>query len=149
MKKIIFIVLALVLAACGGGGTSSEFDQNVTKWNDAGVSHYRMQVGVSCFCPFADINPITVEVKDGQIVSMVGANGAEVLDTDPAYVTLAQYANVDSLFTWLGDALANADKVEVTYDATYGFPTSIAVDFITEATDDEIWIDISNFEVVE
>jgi hypothetical protein len=147
MKKIIYILLIFVVVACGG--TSTEFDSNLMKWNDANVSHYRMQVGVSCFCPFADINPITVEVRDGQIVSMVGANGAEVLDTDPVYVTLSQYANVDSLFTWLGDALANADKVEVTYDATYGFPTSMAVDYIAEATDDEIWIDVSNFEALE
>ncbi len=148
MKKIIFIVLALALAACGGG-TPSEFDQNVEKWNDANIRHYRMQVGVSCFCPFAEVNPITVEVKDGQIVSMVGANGAEVLDTDPVYAMLSQYANVDSLLVWLGDALATADKVEATYDATYGFPTSVAVDYITEATDDEIWIDVSNFEALE
>ena len=148
MKKIIFIVLALILAACGSV-PSNEFDQNVTKWNDANISHYRMQVGVSCFCPFGDINPITVEVKDGQIVSMVGANGAEVLDTDPVYASLSQYGNVDSLFTWLGQALADADKIEVSYDATYGFPNNVAVDYIAEATDDEIWIEVSNFEVLE
>lgn len=149
MKKIIFIVLALVLVACGGGGTSSEFDQNATKWNDASISHYRMQVGVSCFCPFAEINPITVEVRDNQVISMMGANGVEILDTDPLYATLMTYATVDNLFTWSGEALASADKVEITYDATYGFPTSVAVDYITEATDDEIWIDVSNFEVLE
>ena len=149
MKKIIFIVLALVLVACGGGGTSSEFDQNATKWNDAGVSHYRMQVGVSCFCPFAEINPITVEVRDNQVVSMMGANGVEILDTDPLYATLMTYATVDNLFTWSGEALASADEIEIAYDATYGFPTSVAVDYITEATDDEIWIDVSNFEVLE
>lgn len=140
-------MLIFVVAACGG--TSTEFDANLMKWNESNISHYRMQVGVSCFCPFADINPITVEVKDGQIVSMVGANGAEVLDTDPMYVTLAQYANVDSLFTWLGQALADADKIEISYDATYGFPSTIAIDYITEATDDEIWVDVSNFEVLE
>ena len=148
MKKIILVVLALILAACGSV-PSNEFDQNVTKWNDANINHYSMQVSVSCFCPFGDINPITVEVKDGQIVSMIGANGAEVLDTDPAYAALSQYANVDSLLTWVGEALANADKIDVSYDATYGFPSSVSVDYIAEATDDEIWIEVSNFEVLE
>lgn len=149
MKKIFLLGIVLVLAACGGGGTSSEFDQNVTKWNDANINHYRMQLSVSCFCPFRDINPITVEVKDGQIVSMIGVNGAEILDTDPVYESLSQYATIDALFTWLGDALANADKVEVSYDVVYGFPTTVAVDYITEAIDDEIWIEVSNFEVSE
>lgn len=148
MKKIIFIVLALVLVACGGN-TSSEFDQNLQKWNDANISHYRVQVGISCFCPFGEVNPITVEVRDNQVVSMMGANGVEILDTDPLYSTLMTYATIDNLFTWSGEALANADKIEITYDATYGFPTSVAVDYITEATDDEIWIDVSNFEALE
>lgn len=148
MKKfILFMLTAIILVACGNA--SSEFDKNVAKWNDAGVGHYRMQVNVGCFCPFAEINPVTVEVKDGQIISMVGANGVEVLDTDPAYETFSQFANVDSLFAWLGNTLESADKVEVMYDATYGFPNNIAVDHITEATDDEIWIEVSNFEVVE
>jgi hypothetical protein len=147
MKKILFSLVALILVACGGAST--EFDKNSMQWNDADISHYRMQVGVSCFCPFADVNPITVEVRDGQIVSMVGANGAEILDTDSIYVPLAQYANVDSLFVWVGDALANADKAEVSYDETYGFPATVAIDYITEATDDEIWVDVLNFEVLE
>lgn len=149
MRKIIFIVLALVLIACSGGGTSSEIDQNANKWEDASIRHYRMQVVVSCFCPFADINPITVEVRDNQVLSMIGANGFEILDTDPLYATLMTYATVDNLFTWSGEALTNADKVEISYDASYGFPTSVAVDYIIEATDDEIWVDVSNFEVLE
>lgn len=147
MKKIIFIILALVLAACGG--TSTEFDKNLMTWNEADVNHYRMQVGVSCFCPFADVNPITVEVKDGQVISMMGSNGVEILDTDPLYSILMNYATVDNLFTWAGQALVDADKAEISYDETYGFPTTVAIDYITEATDDEIWVDVSNFEVLE
>lgn len=147
MKKIIYILLIFVLAACGG--TSTEFDKNLMTWNESNISHYRMQVGVSCFCPFAEVNPITVEVKDGQVLSMMGANGVEILDTDPLYATLMNYATVDTLFTWTGQALVEADKVEVSYDERYGFPKSVAVDYITAATDDEIWVDVSNFEVLE
>lgn len=148
MRKIFFgVLIALIIVACAS--PSSEFDKNLAKWNDAKVSHYRMQVGVSCFCPFAEINPFAVEVKDGQVVSMVGANGLEVLDTDPMYEALIQYANVDNLFTWLEPAVAEADKIEISYDETYGFPNNIAIDYITQAVDDEIWVDISNFEVLE
>lgn len=148
MKKIIFMVLAFVLAACGGG-VSSEFDQNAAKWNDASIRHYRMQVDVKCYCVFAQINPILVEVRDNQVVSMMGANGVEILDTDPLYANLMTYATVDNLFTWSGEALANADKIEITYDATFGFPTQVVVDYIAESIDDEISVNVLNFEVLE
>lgn len=147
MKKIIYILLIFVLAACGG--TSTEFDKNLMKWNESNVSHYQMQVSVSCFCPFGEVNPITVIVKDNQVLSMMGANGVEILDTDPLYATLMTYATIDNLFDWTGQALADADEIEVSYNATYGFPNNISVDYITEAVDDEMWIEVTNFEVVK
>jgi hypothetical protein len=42
----------------------------------------------------------------------------------------------------------DADEVLVTYDATYGFPTSISIDQIKEAVDDEISYQVENFEVL-
>lgn len=147
MKRIFYIALILILMACGSAST--EFDKNLMKWNESGVSHYRFQLVVGCFCPFSDINPLTIEVKDNQVLSMMGANGVEILDTDPLYPMLMNYATVDNLFTWTTDVLANADEVKVTYDATYGFPDNISVDYIEEAIDDEIGVRISNFEVLE
>jgi len=32
------------------------------------------------------------------------------------------------------------------YDATYGFPTEVTIDFVKEATDDELYLNLSNFE---
>jgi hypothetical protein len=147
MKKIFFIFMIFVLAACGGAST--EYGKNLSKWNDANINHYRYELSVSCFCPFAEINPLSVEVRDGQIVSMMDATGVEVLDTDPAYASFAPYATVNGLFDWVKPTLEEADKIEVVYDSMYGFPTSIAVDYITEAVDDEIWISVSNFQVLE
>jgi hypothetical protein len=39
-----------------------------------------------------------------------------------------------------------ADKVDVEYDPTYGFPTTASIDFVEEAVDDELYLSISNFE---
>jgi len=36
--------------------------------------------------------------------------------------------------------------VIVKYDPTYGFPTEATIDFVKEATDDELYLSISNFE---
>ncbi|RJP48212.1 MAG: hypothetical protein C4583_14715 [Anaerolineaceae bacterium] len=137
MKKqtllIAVLILALTLSACG---TKSELDQNRARWDSAGVTHYTFQLTVSCFCPFAEIMPITVEVQDGKIVSMRDVNGEAVEGESRQYIEEA--ATVEGLFTIAEENLANADQVEVTYDAQYGFPTSIVVDRIKMAIDDEI-----------
>lgn len=149
MKKIIFIILAFILAACGSV-PSNEFDQNVTKWNDANISHYRYQLFIGCFCPFYEDMPLTIEVKDGEVVSITSQDGTVVDASHPAYETYQSYATIDRLFSNLEVVLTGeADEVVVSYDPAYGFPTSIAIDYIKEAMDDELALQVSNFEVLE
>jgi hypothetical protein len=147
MKKLLLVALAVVLAACSAGG--SEFSRNQEKWQDANITHYRMQLNISCFCAFRDQMPLTVEVRDGQIVSMAAVDGALVLDTDPNYEFFAPHATIDLLFAELDSALnGGADSVTVTYDATYGFPTEIAIDFSQQTADEEMYYTISGFEAL-
>jgi hypothetical protein len=74
MKKIIFVFLAAVLAACSlNSGT--ELSQYQDKWRDAGISSYRFNLFIGCFCPFADKMPLSVEVHDGAVVSLTYPDG--------------------------------------------------------------------------
>jgi len=149
MKKFLLLLLALVLTACASNAAAgaSEFSQNQQKWEDANITHYRFDVNISCFCAFRDQMPLTIEVRDGQVVSLTNVNGDQVLDTDPNYQFFAPYATLDLLFSEL-DAAQNgkADKVTVTYDETYGFPKDLTIDFVEEATDDELYLTVTNFE---
>jgi len=145
MKKIILITLAVILAACSAGG--SEFSRNQQKWDDANVQHYRFLLNVSCFCPFRDQMPLTVEAQNGEVVSMTGADGSVIAADDPNYELFSKYATIDRLFSELeADLGGGADEVTVTYDAAYGFPAEIVIDFIKEATDDELYLNASGFE---
>jgi hypothetical protein len=135
-KRILLItalILALTLSACG---SKSELNANRDKWDASGVSHYSFQLTISCFCPFMDIIPVSVEVKDGQIVSMTDAQGKPLADNFRE--TFEKAATVEGLFAIAEENLSNADQVEVTYEAQYGFPTSIVVDRIKLAVDDEV-----------
>ena len=38
--------------------------------------------------------------------------------------------------------------VTAKYDETYGFPTEVTIDFVQEATDDELYLTLSNFEAL-
>jgi hypothetical protein len=147
MKKFLLVALAVILVACSAGG--SEFSQNQKKWEDANISHYQFNLNIGCFCAFQDQMPLTVEVSNGEVVSMVGADGAAITATDVNYELFSKYATIDRLFSEL-DAVLNgdADEVTVTYDATYGFPSQINIDYIKEAVDDELYLSVSGFEVL-
>ena len=148
MKKLFLLILALIMVACSGGG--SDFERNQKTWRDAGITHYRFELSIGCFCPFRDKMPLTVEVRDGQIVAMAAADGTLVLDTDLNYSFFAPYSTVDQLFTKLDQALhGGADSVTVTYDPTYGFPAEIQIDPIKNAMDDELYLSATKFEPLQ
>jgi len=82
MKKLTLLLLALILAACTAGG-GTELSRNQSKWQDANITHYRFDVSVGCFCLFRSQMPMTVEVQNGEIVSMIDVNGEAFPMDDP------------------------------------------------------------------
>ena len=135
MKKLLFLFLAVALAACSVMG-QSDVERNQQKWQDANISHYRFQLNVGCFCVYRDQMPVTVEVKDGQVVSMTNVNGQVLSETGPTAFIMT-YATIDNIFAVLRtDEVKKADTVTVTYDPTYGFPVDVSVDYSQEMADE-------------
>ncbi len=144
---LMILAAALLLSACGL--TGSEFDRQRAAWDEQAVAHYRFTVTVQCFCPFANV-PVTYEVLDGQVVNT--SVGPEV---DLGGATLEQvtsmtgdFDTVEKLFVYVGRALNEADKVEVIYDETFGFPAQVSVDWIEMAVDDEFAFSVTGFEAL-
>lgn len=146
MKKIILVVLALIVAACS---TSSEYDQKLKQWTDAGVSHYRYDLVIGCFCPFSQDMPLTIEVKDGQVVSITNVEGVLLDASNPSYQHYLEYATIDLLFAELKSEMTEAEELTVAYDPQYGFPSEVWIDRIKLAVDDEMSLQVTNFEVLE
>ena len=148
MKRLLLLTLIFILAACSAGG--SELSRSQKKWQDANITHYRMQLSIGCFCAFRSQMPLTVEVRDGQIVSMLTADGAEVLDPDANYEFFAPRATVDLLFAEIEKAVSDgAEVITVTYDETYGFPAEIAIDISQQMADEEMYYSITSFEALQ
>lgn len=146
MKKITLLLLALILAACSALG-GSELSHNQSKWQDAGITHYRFQLSVSCFCLFRSQMPLTVEVKDGEIVSMTDVTGEAFPMDDPMSELVMKHATIDRLFSELGsDPVQAADRLTMSFDLTYGFPVEVAIDYIKLAADDELYLLVAGFE---
>ena len=148
MKKLLFLFLAVALTACSAVG-QSDVERNQQTWQNAHVSHYRFQLSIGCFCAYRDQMPVTVEVQDGKVVSMINSNG-DVLDaTNPTTELIQKYATIDAIFAELNtDEVKNADQVTVTYDATYGFPSDVSVDFSQQMADEELYLNVSGFAVL-
>lgn len=149
MKKIILLLLAFILTACSFGARS-ELDKNRQVWQNSGITHYRLALNVGCFCAFRDQMPITVEVQNGEVISMTYPDGTLIATTDPNYETFSKHATIDRIFSELEAGLkGDADEVTVTYDSVHGFPNNIYFDYIKAAMDDELSLSISNFEVLK
>lgn len=149
MKKLLFLFLAVILAACTAIGQKSDLERNQQKWQDAKIAHYRFQLNVGCFCAFRDQMPVTVEVKDGQVVAMTNASGQVISETDPTAAFVMTYATIDNIFAILRtDEVKNADTVTVTYDPTYGFPVDVSIDYSQQMADEELYLNLSGFEAL-
>jgi len=148
MKNLILIVMAFLLAACASAnalGSQSEIEKNHEKWQDAGISHYRYDLSISCFCIFAQDMPLVIEVQDGKVVSMEYKSGKEI---DPSLLELFEkYETIDRVFAELdAGSKGAADEVIAKYDPTYSFPTEVTIDVEKQATDDELYLSLANFE---
>ena len=151
MRNILFIFMALALAACsaiaGAAGNQSEIEQNKEKWQDANISHYRFHLTVGCFCVFREDMPLIIEVRDGKTVSLEYQNGSRI-DAESREI-FRKYETIDLIFAELKAGLNGAaDAVTVEYDLTYGFPTQATIDVFKETADDELFLTISNLEVL-
>ena len=94
--------------------------------------------------------PLTIEVQNNKVISMALSDGTAVAATDPNYETFSRDATIERVFARLDAAQSGgADEVTVTYDNIYGFPTEIHIDFIKNAVDDELSLQLSNFEPLE
>jgi hypothetical protein len=152
MKNLFLITLAVVLAACSAAPTEPTVPSNEERqvWEDAGITHYRFELTLSCFCAFRDQMPLIIEVKDGQVVSMTTADGQAVSSGDPNHEFFLGYGTMDNLFAKIETAKADpeAGEVTVTYDPTFGYPVDAAIDYIQLAADDEMYFTISGFEAL-
>ena len=148
MKKpvVIFLIfLAAFLAACGPSQRPA-LVQNRALWQSQAIQHYRFDLKIGCFCPWSGLMPLTIEVKNGMIVSMVGRNGADIT---PYLDTFRAHATVDSLFDLVDSAISRrVYSLAVQYDPKYGFPASIIINPSRLVMDDETGYYVTGLEVL-
>jgi hypothetical protein len=148
MKKtsvIFLIILAAFLSACGASQRPA-LQHNRSLWESQVIQHYRFDLSIGCLCPWNALMPLTVEVRNGAVVSMTASNAGDIT---PYQDSFRPYATIESLFNLVDSAISRrVYKLVVQYDPTYGFPTSIVIDPSRMIMDDETGYYVTNFEVL-
>lgn len=149
MKKLILLTLIVILTACSFGA-KNELEKNRQIWQDSGITNYRYSLIVGCFCVFRSQMPLAVEVQNGNVASITYPDGTLVAESDPNYETFSRYATVERIFSELeAGQSGDAEEITVAYDSVHGFPVDIYFDYIKAATDDELSILVSDFEILK
>lgn len=95
--------------------------------------------------------PLTIEVQNGKVVSISARDGEDVT---PFLESYSRSDTIDKLFNIIASAEGSADELEIEYNPTYGFPSSVWIDYTIKLADDEMGYEVTpasgviNFEVL-
>lgn len=151
IKHFTLILTLAILTACSTAPIAtptplSPLESNHQKWEAQSINHYRFNVSLICFCAFRDKMPLSIEVKDGQVVSMLDNQGQPITQFVEEF---EKYNTIEKLFNIVEQTSnGGADKVTIEYNAEHGYPQSIDIDYIEEAIDDELLLEVSEFEIL-
>jgi hypothetical protein len=140
------------LEGCGLGGSAREeelqrdLSRNRRLWDAQQVDDYRYVARRNCFCPMEVVSPVVVEVRDGEIASIHYQESGE-----PVAVTYAGlWLPMEGVFDIIQDAIdQEAVEVNVGYDAEFGFPRQIGIDYSENVVDEELGYIVEEFQLLE
>lgn len=104
-----------------GTGSLSELQQRRAAWIARGVSDYRMQLQLSCFCGGQITRPVVVEVRGGLVAKVSDR------ETGQPVTNVAPYPTITGLFDKAIAERSSGGFVSVTYDRTLGLPVRLEV----------------------
>ena len=118
----------------------------LARWQAQELDSYRYTLQVGCFCIQEMTRPVVIEVRDGVVAGVTYAGDDSA--ADPAL--FEQYATVEALFAVIDEAAAqDPARLDVVYDETTGVPLSVDIDISEMMADEELYLDVSDFEAIE
>ncbi|HET9709032.1 MAG TPA: DUF6174 domain-containing protein [Gemmatimonadales bacterium] len=149
VRRIMPFGLSLVLCSvsCGDplGADRDQLAESQARWGAQGVATYEFDVRISCFCVAASYGSVTISVDNRQVVSVVRTDSGTPVDSQYFQGVLT----VERMFATLRHFLdAKPAFFTASYDRRWGFPTSLGVDPIRNAADDEYGFTVLAFRTI-
>jgi hypothetical protein len=116
----IAAVLMVAVTGCSSPYKTiqSQLRENQRVWQDQDVSDYRYRLQIGCFCPQEITQPVVIEVRDGNAVSITYADSGLAASNG----IFQGYDTVGELFAVVQDAIdGKADEITVSYDVAAGY----------------------------
>jgi hypothetical protein len=154
LPAVVLPVLFTCLTGCKDVGTENNYiakpieedHSTITdpyaRWQAYGLTSYVIEQENSCFCPYG-AEMCKVYVRDNKIVDVIKkSDGKSIYAEMPR-----RYKTVEELFALAGsihpDSVAS---LVIQYDARFGYPSVIAVDFSIQMSDEEYAYRSQNIE---
>ncbi len=137
IAAVLALVAAQALSGCGDpAGPADELARNRERWRAAGFGAYEFGFRRFCFCSDVAVRPVQIRVADGAVASVIDLAGEPVDSLDIArYFTVT----IDSLFGVVEHAIeVHAYRLSVRYNAQFGYPELILVDYDAATADEEL-----------
>ena len=105
------------------------------RWEEAGLVSYHFELSVSCECPESTSGPFVVTVVNG-VVTDVDYVGSYIPDDfDESAIRIDGRRTIDEFFDSIEDAIDEGVRIDVSYDTTVGYPTTVWLDLDAIAAD--------------
>ena len=113
----------------------SRLDRNWDRFQSTAPLSYSYVVRVVCECPIEVTRPVTVWVDRGSIEYLLYED-----DGRPVPFSYSDsFPSVEQLFDAIQDGIdRRADVIDVEYDPTYGYPTSVYIDYDRRMANEEL-----------
>lgn len=122
------------------------FERSSERWRGEGIDAYSYTSLAYCECLPASVGPVEITVEDGRISSLTPLQRDEPVPEEQ----WDAFWTVEELFDLVERGLEErARQLHVSYDTSFGYPRKVDLDFEEQVTDDEFFIQISEFTAIE
>lgn len=115
-----------------------EWVQHKKIWEGSGIDSYVFTQLNTCFCVYGELQ---IRVQNNVVVSVKDVSTGTFLN--PIY--FANYT-IDAYFETIRQAIIQAEIVNVQYDASYGYPSQVYIDWSSMIADEETSFTITSFQ---
>ncbi len=134
MRRQWFSAIFLLAATIGcsspsdpsGNGWRDELGRHRRQFQTAVGTSYQVTYQNDCFCPVEVMQPVRLTVRSGAVVEVIRVSDGTAVP--PAM--WSAYHPVDRVFDEIVAGFENgARRVRVDYDARYGYPADVLIDY--------------------